>query len=259
MNGTFSEEEIQRYSRNILLKEVGWAGQERFRAGRVTVVGAGGLGSAALYYLAAAGVGHIRIVDGDAVELSNLQRQILHRVSDLGRRKVDSARDAIASLNPHCRVEIRDVRLDAANIGEAIPPCDVVLDASDNFQTRFVVADYCWHQRIPLVSAAVAEFSGLLLIVDREKGSPCYRCLMPEPPEDRQQGVLGSVAGVLGCLQATEALKLLLGRPSDLAHKLLSYDALACRFYKMTRSKAADCPLCGEEGQIRRLAMKPGI
>ncbi len=254
MNYTFSEEEIQRYSRNLLLKEVGWPGQERLRSGRVTVVGAGGLGSACLYYLAAAGVGHIRIVDGDAVELSNLQRQVLHRMADLGRRKVDSARDAIVALNPHCQVETFDVRLDAANIPEAIPPCDVVLDASDNFATRFVVADYCWQKKIPLVSAAVAEFAGLLLIVDPGQGSPCYRCLMPEPPEDRQQGILGSVAGVMGCLQATEALKLLLGRTSDLAHKLLSYDALTCRFYKMPRSRAADCPLCGDRPGITDLA-----
>ncbi len=250
MNPTLSDEESRRYSRNIILPEIGVAGQTRLRSGRVIVVGAGGLGSAVLFYLAAAGVGDIAIVDSDAVELSNLQRQILHRVADLGRRKVDSARDAVTSLNPHCRVETFDVRLAAANIGEILKDCDVVLDASDNFKTRFLVADYCWLAKIPLVSAAVAEFSGQLLVVDPAQGSPCYRCLLPEPPEDRQLGILGAVAGVMGCLQAAETLKLLLKRPSDLDHRLLTYDALACRFHKMPRSRAADCPLCGDSPRI---------
>lgn len=250
----FSDEERLRYSRNILLPEMGVSGQERLRAGRVKVVGAGGIGSASLYYLAAAGVGHIGMVDGDALELSNLQRQILHRVADLGRRKVDSARDALLSLNPHCHVETFDVRLDAANIGEVLTGCDVVLDASDNFQTRFLVADYCWLEKIPLVSAAVAEFSGHLFVADPAQGSPCYRCLLPEPPEDRQLGILGAVAGVMGCLQAVETLKLLLGRGSDLTRRLLTYDALKCRFYMMPRSRSADCPLCGDRPRIVGLA-----
>jgi|UniRef100_A0A7C3SJI5 molybdopterin/thiamine biosynthesis adenylyltransferase len=243
-NAELSAEECQRYARQLLLPEVGRSGQARLRAARVTVVGAGGVGSAALFYLAAAGVGHIRVVDSDRVELSNLQRQILHRITDLGRPKAESARDTIISLNPCCQVEIFAARLEAANIGEAIPPADVVLDASDNFQTRYAVADYCWLTGIPLVSAAAAEFAGLLLIVDPAQGSPCYRCLMPEPPEDRLQGILGSVAGVMGCLQATETLKLLLGHGSELARKLLSYDALKCRFHIMPRRQAADCPLC---------------
>jgi adenylyltransferase/sulfurtransferase len=250
VNPTLSEKENQRYSRNIMLPEIGAAGQARLRSGRVMVVGAGGLGSAVLYYLAAAGVGHIGLVDSDALELSNLQRQILHRVADLGRRKVDSARDAITSLNPHCQVQTFDVRLAGANIGEVLRECDMVLDASDNFQTRFLVADYCWLAKIPLVSAAVAEFSGQLLVVDPAQGSPCYRCLLPEPPQDRQLGILGAVAGVMGCLQAIETLKLLLGLASDLGHRLLTYDALACRFHKMTRSRTADCPLCGDNPSI---------
>jgi adenylyltransferase/sulfurtransferase len=249
----FSDEESLRYSRNVLLGEVGWPGQERFRSGRVAVVGAGGIGSASLLYLAAAGAGRLGIVDGDALELSNLQRQILHRVEDLGRRKVDSARDAIAALNPHCHVETYDVRLDAANIGDVLQGYDMVLDASDNFQTRFLVADYCWLEKIPLVSAAVSEFAGQLFVVDPRQGSPCYRCLIPEPPEDHQQGILGAVAGVMGCLQATEALKLLLGRSSDLARKLLSYDALTCRFHMMPRSRTANCPLCGDNPRITGL------
>jgi molybdopterin/thiamine biosynthesis adenylyltransferase len=249
----FSDEESLRYSRNLILAEVGRPGQERFRSGRVMVVGTGGLGSAVLFYLAAAGVGHIGIVDGDAVELSNLQRQILHRMADLGRRKVDSAKEAITSLNPHCHLETFDRRLDAANIGEVLTGCDVILDASDNFQTRFLIADYCWLERIPLVSAAVAEFTGQLFVVDPAQDSPCYRCLLPEPPEDRQLGILGSVAGVMGCLQATETLKLLLGRGSDLARTLLTYDALRCRFRMLPRSRSADCPLCGDNPRITGL------
>ncbi|MDI6852618.1 MAG: HesA/MoeB/ThiF family protein [Deltaproteobacteria bacterium] len=254
VNATLSDEERRRYSRNLLLPEIGEAGQARLRSGRVVVVGAGGLGSAVLYYLAAAGVGHIGIVDSDAVELSNLQRQILHRVADLGRPKVDSARDAITSLNPHCRVETFAVRLAAADIGAILKECHAVLDASDNFQTRFLVADYCWQAKIPLVSAAVAEFSGQLFVVDPAQGSPCYRCLLPEPPKERELGILGAVAGVMGCLQAIETLKLLLGLASDLVHRLLTFDALACRFHKMARSRAADCPLCGDNPIIGRQA-----
>jgi molybdopterin/thiamine biosynthesis adenylyltransferase len=253
----FSDEESLRYSRNILLPGIGLSGQERFRSGRVAVVGTGGLGSAVLFYLAAAGVGHMAIVDGDAVELSNLQRQILHRVEDVGRRKVNSARDSLTSLNPHCHLETFDLRLDAANIGEVLTGCDVVLDASDNFPTRFLIADYCWQEKIPLVSAAVAEFTGQLFVVDPAQDSPCYRCLLPEPPEDRPFGILGSVAGVMGCLQATEALKLLLGRTSDLARTMLTYDALKCRFHMLPRSRSADCPLCGDSPSIIGLASHP--
>ncbi len=253
MSFGFSQEESLRFSRNVLLEEVGWPGQERFRSARVIVVGAGGIGSASLFYLAAAGVGYLGIVDGDAVELSNLQRQILHRVADLGRRKVDSARDAITALNPHCHVDTYDARLDAVNIGDVLKGHDMVLDASDNFQTRFLVADYCWLEKIPLVSAAVAEFLGQLLVVDPRQDSPCYRCLMPEPPKDYQQGILGAVAGIMGCLQATETLKLLLGRGSDLARRLLSYDALKCRFHMMPRSRSASCPLCGDNPSITGL------
>jgi adenylyltransferase/sulfurtransferase len=251
VNDNFSDEENLRYSRNFLLTEVGRSGQERWRAGRVLVVGAGGIGSAALFYLAAAGVGHLSIVDSDTVELSNLQRQILHRLADLGRPKVDSARDTLAALNPHLDLKTYSVRLEAGNLGEVLRGCDLVLDASDNFPTRFVVADYCWRERIPLVSAAAAEFTGQLFVVDPAQGSPCYRCLLPEAPADQQLGILGSVAGVMGCLQATEALKLLLGRTSHLTHKLLAYDGLRCRFQVMPRSQAADCPLCGDNLSTR--------
>ena len=247
----FSPQETQRYSRNALLAQVGWEGQARWRAGRVLVVGAGGIGSAALLYLAAAGVGHLGLVDGDAVELSNLQRQILHRSADLGRRKVESAEESLTALNPHCRVETFDLRLNPANIRKVVQGFELVLDASDNFPTRFLVAECCWQDRIPLVSAAATGWHGQLLVTRPGAKNPCYRCLVPEAPpvqavpSSTQVGILGAVAGTMGCLQAVEALKLLLGRESDLTRRLLAYDGLQGRFQTVDRLKRADCPLCG--------------
>ncbi len=247
MSSDFSAEEYTRYSRNAMLPEVGWEGQARWRAAKVAVVGAGGIGSAALYYLAAAGVGEISIIDGDVVELSNLQRQILHNLHDLGRRKVESAWETLTALNPNCRLNLHDTRLDAANIRDILKENDLVLDASDNFETRLVVADCCWREKILLVSAAVGGFQGLLLVQDPAPGHPCYRCLLPQPPsETKPEGILGAVAGVMGCLQALEALKLLLGRKSDLTHQMLAYDGLQCRFRHHKREKRPDCPLCGK-------------
>lgn len=247
----FSEEENRRYDRNILLPAVGLAGQRLWRSGRVLVIGAGGIGSAAIFYLAAAGVGQIGIADGDTVEISNLQRQILHRMADLGRRKVESAREAVLALNPHCLVETWAARLEAANIRGILPEYDIILDASDNFPTRLLVADCCWQKKVPLVSAAAAGFQGLLLVVDPGQGSPCYRCLVPQAPRTSQEeGILGAVAGVMGCLQATEALKLLLGRGSELASRLLSYDGLKCRFHYLKRTRALACPLCDDNPGI---------
>jgi adenylyltransferase/sulfurtransferase len=254
----FSEEEILRYSRNVILAEVGWTGQQRLRSGRVLVVGAGGIGSATLLYLAAAGVGHLGIADGDEVELSNLQRQILHRVEDLGRRKVESARDAITALNPHCTVQTYDLRLRVENIREVLQGYDAVLDASDNFPTRFLVADGCWLEKISLVSAAATGFQGQLLSVVPGEGNPCYRCFLPEPPSEdavapcRQAGILGAVAGAMGCLQAIEALKFLLGQGSDLSRRFLSYDALRCRFHTINRAQRPNCALCGEISGVAR-------
>lgn len=250
MRPEFSDEEIVRYARNILLPGVGLPGQKRLLSARVAVVGAGGIGSAALLYLAAAGVGHIGIIDGDTVELSNLQRQVLHRHIDLGRHKVDSARAALTALNAHCRLEIVDAWLDATNIHAALVGYEVVLDASDNFQTRFLVADFCWLNRISLVSAAATEFQGQLLVVVPNSGNPCYRCLYPEtPPAEAvpnrsQVGILGAMAGVMGSLQALETLKLLLGLDAELSRRFLSYDALKGRFHIINRTSRPTCAFC---------------
>ncbi len=253
----FAPQETGRYSRNALLAQVGWEGQARWRAGRVLVVGAGGIGSAALLYLAAAGVGRLGLVDGDAVELSNLQRQILYRSADLGRRKAASAEESLAALNPLCRVQTFDLRLNPANVREVVQGFEVVLDASDNFPTRFLVAECCWRYKIPLVSAAATGWHGQLLVAAPGANNPCYRCLVPETPpaaavpSSTESGILGAVAGTMGCLQAVEALKLLLGLESDLNRRLLAYDGLQGRFQSLARVKRPDCPLCG-----RKVSMK---
>lgn len=256
---TFTEDQIERYSRHILLPEIGGEGQKRLLESSAFVVGAGGLGSPALLYLAAAGVGRIGLADSDAVDLSNLQRQVLHGTADVGRSKALSAREAIEAINPDCRVDAREERLTAANIRDAVRGYGVVLDGSDNFPTRFLVADCCHFEGIPLVSAAVLAFEGQLMTILPGPGNPCYRCFLPEPPPPgmvpscRQAGVLGSVVGVMGTLQATEALKLLLGIGEPLSHRLVVYDALECGFRTAGRRQDAACPLCGESPSITEL------
>ncbi len=255
----FTDEEIERYSRHILLPEVGGAGQRRLLNSSAFVVGAGGLGSPALLYLAAAGVGRIGLADGDVVEVSNLQRQIIHQTADVGRPKVLSAERALSALNPGCKVEAFGERLTAGNIREVLRGYDVVLDGSDNFPTRFLVSDCCWLEHIPLVSAAVLRFEGQLLTVLPGEENPCYRCLIPEPPPPdsitscQEAGVLGSIVGVMGTLQATEAIKLLLGIGEPVARRLLVYDALDCAFRSFARAKDPGCPLCGGRPSITDL------
>lgn len=258
----FSEDQIRRYARHILLPEIGGVGQARLLASRVLVVGAGGLGSPALLYLAAAGVGTIGVIDDDVVDLSNLQRQIAHDTAALGRPKVESAAARIAALNPDVRVEPHRARLDASNALDLVSRYDLVLDGSDNFATRFLVADACHLAGRTLVSAAVLRFEGQLSTFKSHLGPPhpCYRCLHPAPPPPglvptcAEAGVFGAVTGVLGALQATEALKELLGIGEGLSGRLLLWDALAAAFRTVRLKRDPACALCGANATIRDLS-----
>ncbi|MDR3527542.1 MAG: HesA/MoeB/ThiF family protein [Rhizomicrobium sp.] len=244
---SFSETDLERYARHIVLREVGGTGQAKIRAAKVLVVGAGGLGSPVILYLAAAGVGRLGIVDFDAVSLSNLQRQIAHRTADIGRLKTDSAQDAASALNPHVVVETFKTKLTPDNAAEIIARFDIVADGSDNFATRFLIADTCLELGKTLVSAAVSEFSGQLATF-HPGGRPCYRCFIPEaPPEGTvrpctEAGVLGAAAGVMGSLQALEILKEITGAGESMAGKLLLYDALDTRFRSVVLKPDPHCP-----------------
>ena len=255
----FTEQQIERYSRQILLQEVGGQGQSKLLGASALVVGAGGLGSPALLYLAAAGVGKLGVADGDDVELSNLQRQIIHRTGDLGKSKVLSAQRAVHAINPDCDVEVFPQRLTVDNIRPILSRYDVVLDGSDNFPTRFLVADCCRFENTTLVSAAVLRFHGQLMTVLPGRGNPCYRCFVPEPPPTglvptcQEAGVLGAAVGVMGTLQAVEALKVLMGIGHIMSHHLLLYDSLQCRFTTVARASDPTCPLCGDNPTITEL------
>lgn len=244
---------LERYSRHLRLPEVGEAGQQRLRAARVLVVGAGGLGSPAAFYLAAAGVGTLRIVDDDHVELSNLQRQILHTQARIGQPKVASAERALGALNPQVRVEAIAERVTTGNARRLLQGVDVVIDGADNFATRYVLNDACVELGKPLVYGAVLQFQGQVSVFDagRRRGqAPCYRCLFPAPPPPElapncaEAGVLGVLPGVIGLLQATEAIKLLLGIGQSLAGRLLNFDALAMHFHQMRLDPDPSCPVC---------------
>ncbi|MBM3497129.1 MAG: HesA/MoeB/ThiF family protein [Armatimonadetes bacterium] len=254
----FTEEQVERYSRHILLKEVGVEGQRRLLGSSALVVGAGGLGSPIIQYLAAAGVGRLGIADGDAVELSNLQRQIVHGTADVGKPKAVSAAEYVRGINPDCAVDVIPERLTAGNLRELVPQYDVVLDGSDNFPTRFLVSDACWLEGVPLISGAVLRFEGQLMTVVPGV-SPCYRCFVPEPPPPglvpscREAGILGAVVGVIGTLQAVEALNLLLGFEPSLASGLLVYEALDCSFTRTKRGRDPECALCGPSPTITDL------
>jgi molybdopterin/thiamine biosynthesis adenylyltransferase len=241
----------ERFDRNLRLAPVGEAGQRRLLAASALVVGAGGLGSAAIYYLAAAGIGRIRIADAGYLERSNLNRQILHRSSDIGRPKTDSARDAVLAFWPECRVETVAERITEATAPQVVGGADVVLDCADNFPTRFIIADACWREGVPLVSAAVLRFEGHLISVIPAEGSPCYRCLIPGPPPAEesptaaQVGILGAVAGMFGAIQATEAVKVILGIGRTFAHRMLIYDGLAGTMRTVRRTRDPACRFCG--------------
>lgn len=258
----FTEAELRRYSRHILLQEVGAVGQARLRRARVLVVGAGGLGSPLALYLAAAGIGTIGIVDDDALELSNLQRQVAHATDRVGRNKADSVAEALRALNPEVALEVHPRRLDAAAARELIPRYDLVCDGTDNFGTRFLLGDACHLLGRPLVSAAVLRFEGQLSVFKSHLGAPhpCHRCLHPEPPPPglvptcSEAGVLGAVTGVMGTLQATEVLKEVLGIGESLSGRLLLWDALDTRFRTVRLKRDPACALCGEGATIRDLS-----
>ena len=253
MDLNFSEDEIRRYARHILLREVGGTGQARLKAARVLLVGAGGLGSPLALYLAAAGVGTIGIVDPDTLELSNLQRQVAHTTARLGTAKVDSAARAMRDLNPEIAVHTHHERLDGGNVAALVAAYDLVCDGTDNFETRFLLADACVAGRRTLISAAVLRFEGQLSTFKPhlDPVGPCYRCLYPAPPPAgtvpscSEAGVLGAVTGVMGTLQATEVLKEIIGIGDSLSGWLLVWDALGATFRKLRLRKDPECPVCG--------------
>jgi len=263
-------EEIERYKRHLVLREVGGQGQQRLKAASVLVIGAGGLGAPLLMYLAAAGVGTIGIVDDDRVSLDNLQRQIVHDTDHVGVSKVESARETIARLNPHVRVEAHDTRIDASNALDLIGRYDIVADGSDNFATRYLVSDACYLARRPLVFAAVGPFDGYITTLKpHETGAdgepyPTYRCIFPEPPPPgtvancAEVGVLGAAVGVMGTLQATEVLKEIVGIGEGLAGRLLLYDARNARFNEIKVAWDPANPLSGKAPTIRDLSIHAG-
>jgi adenylyltransferase/sulfurtransferase len=248
-----SDEQFQRYARHLILDEVGEEGQIKLLSSRVLVVGAGGLGSPLLLYLAAAGVGTIGVTDADRVDLTNLQRQIVHATERVGMLKVDSARTALASVNPEVRVETHPTRLGSDNAEQLIGQYDLVADGSDNFETRYLLNDLCFRLKKPLAAAALSPFEGQISTFKPFLGAghPCYSCLFRDPPPPdlvprcETAGILGAVAGVLGILQAVEVLKELLGLGESLDGTLLIYDALRARFHSIRIAKDPECPTCG--------------
>jgi len=251
----FSEPQIERYSRHIILREVGGNGQRRLLESSVLIIGAGGLGSPAGLYLAAAGVGTIGIVDSDAVDLSNLQRQILHTTADVGRPKCLSARATMESINPDVRVVPHQVRLDSTNVLDLIADYDIVVDGADNFPTRYLVNDACVIQGKPLSHAGILRFEGHVTTIVPGRG-PCYRCLYPEPPlpglvpSCQEAGILGAVAGIVGSIQAAEVLKLILNIGDPLIGRLLVFDGLEMTFRTIEMSCQEGCIVCGERPTI---------
>jgi adenylyltransferase/sulfurtransferase len=255
----------ERYARQVILEEVGTGGQEKLLKSRVLVVGAGGLGSPILYYLAAAGVGRLGVADPDTVAVSNLHRQILYSTPDVGKAKVDVAAEKLRALNPDVTVAAHPFRVEEGNIDALIAGYDIVVDAPDNFATRYLVNDACWRAGKPLVEAAVLGFSGMLMTIIPPK-TPCYRCLYPNPPREgtvpssADVGIMGMVPGVIGSLQALEAVKVLLGAGSTLGGRVLFFDGLEPGFEEMRLERNPECPLCGKGagGPIGAGMKKPG-
>jgi len=254
----FTDEQIERYSRHIILPEVGGSGQQKMLEARILLLGAGGLGSPAAYYLAAAGIGNLGIVDFDQVDLSNLQRQIIHSTERIGMLKTESAKKTIQALNPDVNVTLYNEKMDSSNIMSLIKDYDYVVDGSDNFPTRYLVNDACVMKNKTLIHGSIYRFEGQVTVFKPGDG-PCYRCLYPEAPPPgmvpncQEGGVLGVLAGVIGNLQVVEVLKLILGIGKPLIGKLLIYDALNTEFRNLRLRRDANCPICGEKPTIKEL------
>jgi len=253
-----TESQIERYSRHIILNEVGGIGQQKILTSRILIIGAGGLGSPAALYLAAAGVGTIGLVDSDRVDLSNLQRQIIHATKDIGRPKTTSAQETIEQINPDVKVETYNYRINAANIRAIINDYDFIIDGTDNFATKFLINDACIFENKPFSHGGILRFSGQTFTVIPGK-TACYRCVFIEPPPPgavptcSQAGVLGVMAGIIGTLQANDALKYVLGIGDLYTNRLCMYDALSGQFRIKTVSKNNQCPICGDEPIITEL------
>lgn len=251
-----SREELARYSRHLILPEVNMEGQRRIKAARVLCIGAGGLGSPATLYLAAAGVGTLGLVDADRVDASNLQRQILYGTGDVGKEKLAAARARLRDLNPDIEIVLHEARLTSANGTEIIAPYDVVIDGSDNFPTRYLSNDLCVFARKPNIYGSVFRFEGQASVFAPHLEGPCYRCLFPEPPPPgaapscAEAGVLGVLPGIIGLIQATEALKLIIGAGETLAGRLLHFDALKMKFREFNLRRDPQCPVCGDAPTI---------
>jgi adenylyltransferase/sulfurtransferase len=254
-----NNDEIRRYSRHLILPEVGLAGQKKICSTSVLCIGAGGLGSPIAMYLAAAGIGKLGILDFDTVDYSNLQRQILHTEQDVGRPKTESARETIQGINPHVEVVIHNTRISSENALDLIRPYDIVVDGTDNFPTRYLTNDACVLLRKPNVYGSIFRFEGQASVFAPHLGGPCYRCLYPEPPPPgmvpscAEGGVLGVLPGIVGCIQAAEILKLALGKGSSLIGRLLLLNALDMKFRELKLRRDPECPVCGEHPTITEL------
>jgi len=253
-----NREEFLRYGRHLIIPEVGLEGQRRLKSASVLIIGAGGLGSPLAFYLTAAGVGRIGIVDFDVVDLSNLQRQILHTTKDVGRSKLESAREKLESLNPNVKIETYEMRLTSENALDLIKEYDIVVDGTDNFPTRYLVNDACVFLKKPNVYGSIFRFEGQVSVFYADKG-PCYRCLYKEPPPPglvpscAEGGVLGVLPGIIGTIQALETIKLILGIGEPLIGKLLLFDALMMKFRELKLRKDPECPVCGENPTVKEL------
>jgi adenylyltransferase/sulfurtransferase len=255
---SLTSQEVARYSRHLIMPEVGMDGQKRLKAASILLVGAGGLGSPLGLYLAAAGVGRIGIVDFDVVDFSNLQRQVLHGTPDVGRPKLQSAKDRLQAINPEVQIDLYETRLSSANALSILKPYDIVIDGTDNFPTRYLVNDACVLLKKPNVYGSIFRFDGQASVFYPPQG-PCYRCLYPEPPPPgevpscAEGGVLGILPGLIGCIQATEGVKLILGKGSPLIGRLLLYDALTMKFQEFKVRRNPQCPMCGDKPTITQL------